>query len=143
MKMVQSPHALEAEPVSLALVPYKIGMGGTEHNVQDLGKIAHDRWQRIKGRVRYPWCGERRPNVSKNGAPLRPKFVLAIVRIGKGHVRNAVRDQINLVHRRFVNVAKKLIPFSAMDTTRAESLITSWSTSFCSRVGSLRILCKV
>ena len=38
----------------------------------------------------------------------RREFVLVIVRIGKGHVGDAVRNQINLVLRRFVNAAKKL-----------------------------------
>jgi hypothetical protein len=35
------------------------------------------------------------------------------------------------------------IPFSAIDTTRAESLMTSWSARLCSAEGSLKIVCKV
>ena len=34
----------------------------------------------------------------QDGAPLHTKFVLIIIRIGKGHVGNSVRDQIDLVH---------------------------------------------
>ena len=72
-----------------------------------LGKSLHDRWQRVED-VFDTFVWREKAEGKQDRAPLRPKFVLVIVRIGKRHVRDAVRDQINLVHRRFVNVAKKL-----------------------------------
>src|SRR4029077_21058626 len=75
--------------------------------VNDIGKLAYDCWQRVEY-VFDTLVWREKAKGEQDGAPFHTKFVLRIIRIGKGHVGNAVRDQIDLVNRGLINIAEKL-----------------------------------
>ena len=74
------------------MVPNKIRMSRAKNYVNDIGKLAYDCWQRVEY-VSDTLVWREKAKGEQDGAPFNTKFVLIIIRIGKGNVGNAVRDR--------------------------------------------------
>ena len=77
-----------------------------EHDVNDVWKFADDVRQRAQG-VFDALVRREQPEREQDLFARDAELVLEIIRVGEGHVGDAVRDEVNLVFRRMINVAQK------------------------------------
>ena len=96
----------QAQAVSFAFVAQQIRMGLPQHDVNDVGKFADD----VRQRAQREFDALVRREQAEGEQHLfagHAEFILEIIRVGKRHVGNAVRDEINFCRRRLINVAQK------------------------------------
>ena len=95
---------LEAEPVSFAVLPQFVGMGGAEDDINNLGKLRQNLRQGIE-HVLDALVRRKQAEREQHHPSFHPELVLEISRIDEAYIGNAVRDKIDLGRRRLVNLA--------------------------------------
>ena len=104
---------LQAQAVSFTLVAQQIRMRLAQHDVNDVGKFPDDVRQRAQG-ILDALVRRQQTEREQHLLARHAELVFEIIRVGKRHVGNAVRNEVNLVCRRLIDIAQKLpAPFSS------------------------------
>ena len=95
---------LEPQAIRFAFIAQKIGMRLPEHDINDVGKFPDDVGERAQGEL-DAFVGRQQAEREQYLPAGDGKFIFEKVRVGERHVRDAVRDEIDLAVRHLEGLA--------------------------------------
>jgi len=114
-------YALEAQPIGLPLVAQQIGVRLPHHDENRAGKIGDDARQRAQS-VFNALVRRKEPEGEQHLFARHAELVLVEIWIGKRHIGDAMRDEIDFFRGRLVNVEQDAPAlFGHNDKTRRET----------------------
>jgi len=97
---------LQRQPVRFAVVAQDVGMGRAEDDVDDVGMLLQDGRQRLDNRL-DALVSRQQAEGQQHRLALHAKVVLVEAGIDKGHVGDAVGNEVNLVRRDAIDALQK------------------------------------
>ena len=105
---------LERQAVSFPLVADQARVRGAQHDIDDVRELRDDVGQRVQ-HVLDPLVGRQQAECQQDLLPFHAELVFEKTGVRERHIRNPVRDDVDLFLGDFVNVPEKFCPLPGHD----------------------------